>query len=227
MDRRLVWFCALLAPVLGWSAIAPHDYFTWFLEIVPVFIGLPLALALHRRFPLSSLLLVLLWWHSVILIFGGHYTYARVPLGDWAMHWFGWTRNNYDKLGHFAQGFVPAIFVRELLLRTSPLGPASAFAPFGKLRATADRQGNDSAKPSRWLGFLIVSVCLAFSALYELIEWLVAVSSGGAADDFLGTQGDPWDTQTDMAMALVGAIVAVLVLPRWHDRSMAKLTDRR
>ncbi len=226
MDRRLVWFCALLAPVLGWSAIAPHDYFTWFLEIVPVFIGLPLALALHRRFPLSSLLLVLLWWHSVILIFGGHYTYARVPLGDWAMHWFGWTRNNYDKLGHFAQGFVPAIFVRELLLRTSPLGPASAFAPFGKRRATADGQGNDSAKPSRWLGFLIVSVCLAFSALYELIEWLVAVSSGGAADDFLGTQGDPWDTQTDMAMALVGAIVAVLVLPRWHDRSMAKLTDR-
>jgi putative membrane protein len=208
MDRRLVWFCALLAPVLGWSAIAPHDYFTWFLEIVPVFIGLPLALALHRRFPLSSLLLVLLWWHSVILIFGGHYTYARVPLGDWAMHWFGWTRNNYDKLGHFAQGFVPAIFVRELLLRTSPLGPASIFAPFGKRRATADRQGNDSAKPSRWLGFLIGSVCLAFSALYELIEWLVAVSSGGAADDFLGTQGDPWDTQTDMAMARAGAIVA-------------------
>lgn len=199
MDRRLLWFCALLAPVLAWSAVRPHDYFTWFLEIAPVFIGLPLALALHRRFPLSTLLLVLLWWHSVILIFGGHYTYARVPLGDWAMHWFGWTRNNYDKLGHFAQGFVPAILVREILIRTSPL------------------------KGSRWLAFLIVSVCLAFSALYELVEWAVAVSSGAAADDFLGTQGDPWDTQTDMAWALVGAILAVLVMPRWHDRSLAKL----
>lgn len=199
MDRRLIWFATLLAPVLAWSAVRPHDYFTWGLEIVPVFIGLPLAFALHRRFPLSTLLLVLLWWHSVILIFGGHYTYARVPLGDWAMHWFGWTRNNYDKLGHFAQGFVPALLVREILVRTSPL------------------------KESKWLGFLIVSVCLAFSALYELIEWAVAVTSGAAADDFLGTQGDPWDTQTDMAMALVGAMIAVLVMTRWHDRSLAKV----
>ena len=199
MDRRLIWFATLLAPVLAWSAVRPHDYFTWGLEIVPVFIGLPLAFALHRRFPLSTLLLVLLWWHSVILIFGGHYTYARVPLGDWAMHWFGWTRNNYDKLGHFAQGFVPALLVREILVRTSPL------------------------KESKWLGFLIVSVCLALSALYELIEWAVAVTSGAAADDFLGTQGDPWDTQTDMAMALVGAMIAVLVMTRWHDRSLAKV----
>ena len=205
MDRRLIWFCVLLAPVLGWSAVAPHDYFTWFLEVVPVLIGLPIALALHRRFPLSNLLLVLLWWHCVILIFGGHYTYARVPLGDWAMHWFGWTRNNYDKLGHFAQGFVPAVLAREILLRTSPL------------------RNRGDGRPSRWLGFLVVSVCLAFSAFYELTEWAVAVSSGAAADDFLGTQGDPWDTQTDMAMALVGAIAALLVLPRWHDRSLAKL----
>ena len=199
MDRRLLWFCALLAPVLAWSAVRPHDYFTWFLEVLPILLGLPVALALHRRFPLSTLLLVLLWWHSVILIFGGHYTYARVPLGDWAMHWFGWTRNNYDKLGHFAQGFVPAILTREILVRASPL------------------------KGSRWLGFLVVSVCLAFSALYELMEWAVAVVSGAAADDFLGTQGDPWDTQTDMAMALVGAILAMLVISRWHDRSLAKL----
>ena len=226
MDRRLLWFCALLAPVLAWSAVRPHDYFTWFLEIVPVFIGLPLALALHRRFPLSTLLLGLLWWHAVILIVGGHFTYAKVPLGDWAMHWFGWTRNNYDKLGHFAQGFVPAILVREILLRTSPLGPASAFVPSDELRATADEQDHGSVpalRPSRWLGFLVVSVCLAFSALYELIEWAVAMMSGAAADDFLGTQGDPWDTQTDMAMALVGAIVSVLVMSRWHDRSLAKL----
>jgi len=218
MDRRLIWFCLLLAPVLAWSAVRPHDYFTWFLEIVPVFIGLPVAFAVQRRFPLSNLLLVLLWWHCVILIFGGHYTYARVPLGDWAMHWFGWTRNNYDKLGHFAQGFVPAILTREILIRTSPLGAASAFA-----KATADKQGNGLVKPSRWLPFLVVCVCLAFSALYELIEWLTAVTSGAAADDFLGTQGDPWDTQTDMAMALVGAIVAVVVMPRWHDRSLARV----
>ena len=205
MDRRLIWFATLLAPVLAWSAVRPHDYFTWGLEIMPGFICLPLAFALHRRFPLSTLLLVLVWWHSVILIFGGHYTYARVPLGDWAMHWFGWSRNNYDKLGHFAQGFVPALLVREILLRASPLG---------------DR---GDGRPSRWLPFLVVSVCLAFSALYELIEWAVAVTSGAAADDFLGTQGDPWDTQTDMAMALVGATIAVLVMTRWHDRSLAKV----
>ena len=208
MDRRLLWFCALLAPVLAWSAVRPHDYFTWFLEIVPVFIGLPIAFALQRRLPLSTLVLVLFWWHSVILIFGGHYTYARVPLGDWAMHWFGWTRNNYDKLGHFAQGFVPALLVRELLLRTSPL------------------RDRGDGRPSRWLGFLVVSVCLAFSALYELMEWLTAVTSGAAAEDFLGTQGDPWDTQTDMAMALVGATLAMLVMTRWHDRSLARLAKR-
>jgi len=203
MDRRLIWFCALLAPVLAWSAVRPHDYFTWFLEVLPIFLGLPVALALHRRFPLSDLLLVLLGWHAVLLIFGGHYTYARVPLGDWAMHWFGWTRNNYDKLGHFTQGFVPALLVREILVRGSPL------------------------KGSKWLAFLVVSVCLAFSALYELMEWLTAVMSGAAAEDFLGTQGDPWDTQTDMALALVGATVAVLVMARWHDRSMAKVVAGR
>ena len=129
------------------------------------------AFAVQRRFPLSSLLLVLLWFHSVILIVGGHYTYARVPLGDWAMGWFGWPRNNYDKLGHFAQGFVPAILAREVLLRTSPLKYQTT-GPF------AVAQGNDSIKASRWLPFLVVSVCLAFSALYELIEWVTAVASG-------------------------------------------------
>jgi len=199
MDRRLTWLCLLLAPPLAWSAVAPHDYFTWLLEVLPVFIGLPLALALQKRFPLSSLLLVLLWLHSVVLIVGGHYTYARVPLGDWAMEWFGWSRNNYDKLGHFAQGFVPAILTREILIRASPL------------------------RGSRWLGFLVVSVCLAFSALYELIEWVVAVWSGAAADDFLGTQGYAWDTQTDMALALVGAVAALLFLAKAHDRSLGKV----
>lgn len=199
MDRRLIWFVALLAPVLAWSAVRPHDTFTWFLEVLPIFIGLPVAFAVQRRFPLSGLLLVLLWWHSVLLIVGGHYTYARVPLGDWAMHWFGWPRNNYDKLGHFAQGFVPAILMREILIRTSPL------------------------KGSKWLGFLVVSVCLAFSALYELVEWAVAVMSGAAADDFLGTQGYVWDTQTDMALALIGALIAVRLLSKAHDHSMARL----
>jgi putative membrane protein len=199
LDRRLGWFLVLLAPVLVWSWIAPHDRFTWWLESAPVVAGVPLILIFQRRFPLSSLLLVLLWLHSVILVTGGHYTYARVPLGEWARGWFGWTRNNYDKLGHFAQGFVPAILTRELLVRTSPL------------------------KGSRWLGFLVVAVCLAFSAFYELIEWFTAVTSGTAADDFLGTQGDPWDTQTDMLMALIGATAAVVGLSRWHDRSLGKL----
>ena len=218
MDRRLVWFCVLLAPLLLWSAVRPHDYFTWALEVAPIFIGFPVVFALQRRFPLSDLLLFLLWWHAVILLVGGHYTYARVPLGDWAMHWLGWSRNNYDKIGHLAQGFVPAILAREILIRTSPLGSASAFA-----KPTADKQDPGTAKPSQWLPFLVVSVCLAFSALYELIEWLTAVMAGGSADAFLGTQGYQWDTQTDMAMALLGATIALLLLPRWHDRSMAKV----
>jgi putative membrane protein len=208
MDRRLIWFCVLLAPVLGWSLIRPHDYFTWFLEVVPVLLGVPLMLAVGRRFPLSTLLLGIIWFHCVILISGGHYTYARVPLGEWAKGWFGWTRNDYDKLGHFAQGFVPAILVREILLRTSPL------------------RDRGDGRPSRWLPFLSGCVCLAFSASYELFEWLTAVSSGSSADDFLGTQGDPWDTQTDMAMALVGATCALTLLARWHDRSLAKVRQR-
>jgi putative membrane protein len=189
----------LLLPIVVWSWIAPHDRFTWWLESAPVVAGVPLILAFQKKFPLSSLVLVLLWLHCVLLVVGGHYTYARVPLGEWARHWFGWTRNNYDKLGHFAQGFVPAILTRELLVRTSPL------------------------KGSRWLGFLVVCVCLAFSAFYELIEWFTAVTSGSAAEDFLGTQGDPWDTQTDMLMALIGATLAVLLLSRLHDRAIAKL----
>lgn len=203
MDRRLVWFLALLAPVFIWSAIGPHDRLTWWLEVAPVLIGVPLILAVRKRFPLTSLLLVLVWLHSVVLIVGGHYTYALVPAGDWAREWFGWSRNNYDKLGHFAQGFVPAILTREILLRTSPL-----------------RDRGDGRR-SRWLGFLVVSVCLAFSAFYELIEWWAALLSAEAAESFLGTQGYVWDTQSDMAWALGGAILALLLLGRWHDRMMS------
>ena len=218
-DHRLIWFSLLLLPVLLWSVISPHDYFTWFLEVAPVMMGLPLAFVFRRRFPLTNLLLVLLWFHCVILIVGGHYTYARVPLGDWAMSWFGWTRNNYDKLGHFAQGFVPAILTREILLRGSPLN-------FRLTGAGLDTQEIHGVRHSRWLGFIVVSVCLAFSALYELIEWAVAVISGSGADDFLGTQGDIWDTQTDMAMALVGAVVAVVFAATAHDRSMRALSEK-
>ena len=202
MDHRLTWFLGLLAPVVVWSWIGPHDRFTWWLESAPAVVGVPLIVALQRKFPLSSLLLVLLWLHCVLLVVGGHYTYAQVPLGEWAKGWFGWTRNNYDKLGHFTQGFVPAILTREILLRTSPL------------------------KGSKWLGFLVVCVCLAFSAFYELVEWFTAVTSGAAANDFLGTQGDPWDTQTDMFWALIGAVVAVTLFSRWHNRSLAKVSAR-
>jgi len=219
MDRRLLIFAGLLAPVLIWSLVVPHDYFTWFLEVTPVLVGLPLAFILHRRFPLSGFLLVLLWLHSVILICGGHYTYARVPVGEWTMQWFGWSRNNYDKLGHFAQGFVPAILVREILLRASPL-KYRVEQSVGRLPVL------DVSGPSRWLDFIVVSVCLAFSALYELIECAVAIVSGSGADDFLGTQGYVWDTQTDMAMALIGALAAVLLVAGIHDHSLQKLAER-
>jgi putative membrane protein len=203
MDRRLIWFVGLLLPVVGWSWVNPHDRLTWWLESGPVLLGLPLILVFRRRFPLSTLLLVLIWLHAVLLVVGGHYTYARVPLGEWTRDWFGWPRNNYDKLGHFVQGFVPAILTREILLRTSPL------------------------RGSRWLGFLIVSVCLAFAAFYELLEWLAAVAGGGATEDFLGTQGYAWDTQSDMALALVGASVALVTLARAHDRSLAAVTSTK
>ena len=212
MDKRLSVFLILLLPVVIWSWIAPYDRFTWWLEVAPAIIGLPLMIMLQRRFPLSSFLLVLLWLHVVVLLVGGHYTYARVPLFDWIRDLTSATRNNYDKLGHFTQGFVPAILTREILLRTSSLGSRDG-KPF-----------NPSAPvPSRWLGFLVVSVCLAFSALYELVEWLTAISTGSAADDFLGTQGDPWDTQTDMAWALVGAMLAVVLFSRCHNRSVSSL----
>ena len=195
----------LLAPIIVWSWIAPHDRTTWWLESAPVLVGAGLLMATARRFPLSTLLLVLIWLHAVILLVGGHYTYAEVPLGDWVRDWTGGERNNYDKLGHFFQGLMPAILTRELLLRTSPLGTAAA-------------------KPtSRWLGFLCGCVPLAFSAFYELIEWWAAALGGEDADAFLGTQGYVWDTQSDMLLALIGAVAALLLLPRWHDRAIARL----
>lgn len=169
------------------------------LEIFPILIGAPILLATYRRFPLTPLVYTLLAIHAVILMVGGHYTYARVPLGFWAEEFFGLSRNHYDRLGHFAQGFVPAMLVRELLLRTSPL-----------------RRG-------RWLFVLVTAVCLAFSACYAFIEWWAALAGGASANAFLGTQGDVWDTQWDMFFALIGAVTAQLALGRVHDRALGNL----
>jgi len=190
------------AAALVLSGLAPYDRTTWWLEIFPILIGAPILIATRRRFPLTNLLYSLLAIHAVILMVGGHYTYARVPLGFWIQNLFGFARNHYDRIGHLAQGFIPAILAREVLLRTSPL------------------------RPGKWLFVLVTAVCLGFSACYEFIEWWTALAGGDSATDFLGTQGDVWDTQWDMFCALVGAITAQLLLARVHDRALAKLLDR-
>ncbi len=182
------------------SGVGPYDRATWWMEVAPVLIGIPILLATYRRFPLTPMLYRLLFLHALILIVGGHYTYARVPLGFWVRDLFDMSRNHYDRLGHFAQGFVPAILAREILLRLSVL-----------------RRGP-------WLFALVVSVCLACSAFYELVEWWAALLGGEAAESFLGTQGDPWDTQWDMFLALVGAVAALLLLSRVHDRALTAIT---
>jgi putative membrane protein len=187
---------------LCWSAIRPHDYFTWWLEVFPALIGIVIVLATYRRFPLTPLLLTLLVVHAIILMAGGHYTYAEVPLGFWMERAFGFSRNNYDRIGHFAQGFVPAIVAREILIR------------------------RDVVRKRGWLFVIVVAICLAISALYELLEWQVAVHTGSKGDAFLGTQGDIWDTQEDMATALIGAITGALFLAPWHDRQLAALDSR-
>ncbi|MBK7715540.1 MAG: DUF2238 domain-containing protein [Gemmatimonadetes bacterium] len=190
---------ALVLGVLAWSGLAPHDRFTWFLEVAPVLVGLPLVLLTARRFPLTPLAYTLLALHACILMVGGKYTYAEVPLGFWVRDALGWTRNHYDRLGHLAQGFIPALVAREVMLRTSPL------------------------RPGKWLFFLVLCVALALSATYELIEWWTAAGTGEAADAFLGTQGDVWDTQWDMMLAGIGAILSQLLLSRWHDRQLRAL----
>jgi putative membrane protein len=191
------------AAVLVWSGIEPRDRFTWFLEVAPVLIGAPLLILTRRRFPLTRLLYTLLWIHAVILMVGGKYTYAEVPLGFRLQDAFGFARNHYDRIGHFAQGFIPAILAREILVRRSPLAG------------------------SRWLAFVVVAICLGFSALYELIEFWTALGTGEAAEAFLGTQGDVWDTQWDMQMALLGAVVALATLSRPHDRQLSALRSPR
>ena len=190
---------ALVAIVLAWSGIGPKDRLTWWMEVAPVLVAVPVLVVTRRRFPLTPLVYVLVAIHAAVLCLGGHYTYAEVPLGFWVRDLLGLSRNHYDRLGHFFQGFVPALVVREVLLRTG-----------------AVRRG-------RWVPFLSASVCLAASALYELIEWRAAVGLGQSADAFLGTQGDPWDTQEDMATCLVGSVCSLALLSRWHDRSMARV----
>jgi len=195
----LLALTGLLLVLSGWS---PHDRTTWILEVAPILIGVPLLVASRAGFPLTPLLYRLLFLHAVILILGAHYTYARVPLGFWFQDLLDLSRNHYDRLGHFAQGFIPAILAREILLRRSPL------------------------RPGGWTFFLALCICLAFSAFYELIEWWAAVIGGEAADSFLGTQGDVWDTQWDMFLCLIGALVSLTLLRAPHDRELARLTGQ-
>ena len=178
-----------------WSGIKPLDTrLTWVLETLPVMMALPILLLTYKRFPLTSLTYTLIAIHAMILMLGAHYSYAKVPLGFWMEDWFGWTRNNYDKIGHFMQGFGPAIYTREIISRTSPLSRG------------------------KWLGFISIAVPLAFSALYEIFEWLASLSNPTDTEAFLGTQGYIWDTQSDMFLCLIGSMVALILLTKWHNK---------
>jgi len=194
-----VFLLGSLTAILIWSGIGPHDRFTWFLEVAPVLIGVPILAYVYPRFRFTRLVYTLIWIHAVILMVGGHYTYAQVPFGFWMQEAFGFARNHYDRIGHFAQGFIPAMLAREIFIRKSPL------------------------RDSRWLPFVVVCFCLAFSAFYELIEFWTALASGEAATDFLGTQGDVWDTQWDMQLALIGAVTALVALAGVQDRQLRNM----
>ena len=198
MNRQSAWI-VLFTIVLLWSGISPHDYPTWALEVAPAIIAAGVLWFTRESFPLTRLTYLLILVHCIILMVGGHYTYAKVPLFDWIAEVFNSDRNNYDKLGHFVQGFVPAIVAREILIR------------------------KDVVNGNLWRAFLIVCFCLGFSAFYELIEWWVALLSDEAAESFLGTQGYVWDTQSDMAWALSGATIALVLLGHTHDRQLQKL----
>jgi putative membrane protein len=189
-----------IVPVTAWSAWQPYDRPTWWMEVLPVFIAfVGIFIAQTKDWRFSNLALGLIGFHMVVLLIGGHYTYARVPAGHWVSEMIGLTRNHYDRLGHVTQGFVPAIICREIFIR------------------------NEVIAKRGWLGFCVISFCLAVSAVYEMIEWLAALISAEAAESFLGTQGDAWDTQWDMFLAGTGALAALLCLSKWHDRSMRQL----
>jgi putative membrane protein len=190
-----------VAAVIAWSGWQPYDRFTWWLEVTPGLAGIALLLATYWRFRLTTFCYTLIALHICVLCVGGHYTYARVPAFDWLRPIFGWQRNHYDRLGHLMQGFVPAIIAREVLIRLEVI------------------------KRKRWIPFLVVSICLAISAFYELLEWWAAIIMGSAANDFLGSQGDVWDTQSDMCLALIGATCAVVFLSYFHDRALEKIRN--
>ncbi|MDD5458699.1 MAG: DUF2238 domain-containing protein [Phycisphaerae bacterium] len=203
-NRRSTFHILLLTcliPVFAWSVINCRDMLTWVLEATPVMIAIPLLIFLYRRFRLTSLVYILIWIHLIILLVGAHYTYAEMPLFNWIRDTFDLSRNHYDRVGHFAQGFVPAMIAREVLLRKSPL------------------------QKGKWLAFIVVSICLSISAMYELLEWTAAITASDATVSFLATQGDQWDTQKDMLLCLIGTIAALLTLPRIHDRQLKKLTE--
>jgi putative membrane protein len=197
MYKQVIWI-VILASVFIWSAINPKDRPTWYLEVFPVIIGVIILALTYRSFRLTPLIYVLILLHCIVLLVGGHYTYAEVPLFDDMKLWFGFERNNFDKLGHIMQGFVPAMIARELMIRL------------------------DIVSGRHWRNFFIVCFCLALSALYELLEWGVALLSEEASEAFLGMQGYEWDTQSDMWYALIGAVAALMVLSRVHDRQLAK-----
>ena len=197
--RLLFSYSLIFIAVFLWSAINPYDRFTWFLEILPALIGFILLAVTIKRFPFTPLLYILILIHCIILMIGGHYTYAEVPLFDWIRDLTEGTRNNYDKLGHFAQGFIPVMIAREITIRQHVFNSAV------------------------WRNVFIVSFCLAFSAFYELIEWWVAIATGENAEAFLGTQGYQWDTQSDMGYALLGAIIALISLSRLHDKQLSNM----
>ena len=192
----------LVTACLFYTGFSPYDRLTWLMEVLPVILALPVLILTYRKYPLTNLLYFLIFIHCLILMTGGKYTYAKVPLGFWLQDLFHFTRNHYDRIGHFAQGFVPAIIAREILLR-------------GKF-----------INGRKMLAFIAVCICLSISAFYELIEWWAAVILGQASDAFLGTQGDDWDTQWDMFMALCGATLALLTLSRLHDRQIEKMKNR-
>jgi putative membrane protein len=195
-SRYELLLLAVVLSVFVWSAISPHDRFTWVLEVFPVLIGLPLLVWVYPRFRFTPLVTTLIALHAIILMVGGKYTYAEVPLGFWMARTFHFARNHYDRIGHLAQGFVPALVAREVLIRRSPLTGTG------------------------WVPFVVVCFCLALSAFYELVEFWTALATGSAAEAFLGTQGDPWDTQWDMMLALIGAILALILMAPWQDRQL-------
>lgn len=195
---KMIWL-SIYFLVLIWSGVNPKEYLTWILEVLPALLGLLALVLTYNKFRLTKLTYFLILVHCIILMVGGHYTYAEVPVFNWIKDYFGHERNNYDKLGHLAQGFIPAIIAREILIKKAVIAK------------------------TKWLNFIVVSICLAFSAFYEFIEWWVALFSGESADAFLGTQGYVWDTQSDMAMALLGALLSLLMLSKLHDRQLRRV----